>query len=40
MSGLLQTVEYLGYTLLLSYALFLMLGALGFFAGFRFINCM
>lgn len=38
MTGVLQTVEFFGYTLIFAYALMLMLGALSFFAAFRFVS--
>jgi transmembrane 9 superfamily protein 1 len=38
MSGVLQLVEYIGYTLLFAYALSLMLAAIGFIAAFRFVT--
>ena len=38
MSGVLQTVEFFGYTLVFAYALTLMLSALAFLAAFRFVS--
>jgi len=38
MSGLLQTLEFLGYTVLTCYVFFLTLGAVGFFASLKFVK--
>ena len=38
MSGLLQTVEFFGYTVLACYVFFLMLGTVSFFASLKFIR--
>ena len=38
MSGMLQTVEYFTYTILLCYIFFLTLGTVSFFASFKFIK--
>ncbi|KAK2181171.1 hypothetical protein NP493_408g01013 [Ridgeia piscesae] len=38
MSGMLQTVEFFGYTLLTCYVFFLMLGTVAFFASLKFIR--
>ena len=38
MSGMLQTVEFFGYTLLTCYVFFLMLGTVSFFASLKFIR--
>ncbi|CAH1776014.1 unnamed protein product [Owenia fusiformis] len=38
MSGVLQTVEFFGYTILTCYAFFLMLGTVSFFASLKFIR--
>lgn len=37
MSGLLQTLEFFGYTILTCYVFFLTLGAVGFFASLKFV---
>lgn len=38
MSGVIQTAQFFGYTLLLCYCLFLGLGAIGFYASLRFVR--
>jgi transmembrane 9 superfamily protein 1 len=38
MSGMLQTVEFFGYTILTCYVFFLMLGTVAFFASLKFIR--
>lgn len=38
MSGILQTAYYFGYSLMISYAFVLMLGAIGFFSSFVFVK--
>ena len=38
MSGMLQTIEFFGYTLLACYIFFLMLGSISFFAALKFIH--
>lgn len=38
MSGLLQTLEFFGYTLLSCYVFFLMLGTVSFFVSLKFIR--
>jgi len=38
MSGLLQTLEFFGYTVLACYVFFLTLGAVGFFASLKFVK--
>ena len=38
MSGVVQTVEFFGYTILTCYVFFLMLGTVSFFASLKFIR--
>ena len=38
MSGLLQTSYFFGYSALMSYAFFMMLGFVGFFSAFTFVK--
>lgn len=38
MSGMLQTIEFFGYTLLTCYVFFLMLGTVSFFASLKFVR--
>ena len=38
MFGMLQTVEYFGYTILICYSFFLILGTISFFASLKFVR--
>jgi transmembrane 9 superfamily protein 1 len=38
MSGSLQTANYFGYTFLLCYIVFMMLGTVGFFSSLKFVK--